>query len=127
MASIFCTSGKEALLQELTRHNFKAALYTEEAQLNGTTERYQPEGEVPSGKGYVTGGIGLVKPKTEAMGGTVWLAWNDVTWPKASFSARYMLIYDASDANRAYAIFDFGAEKTGQGGKFVYEAAVISI
>jgi hypothetical protein len=120
-------SGKQALLQELTRHNFKAALYTEAAQLNGTTERYTPKGEVAPGNGYVTGGIGLTKPKTEAVGATAWLAWNDVTWPKASFSARYMLIYDASDANRAYAIFDFGSEKTGQGGKFVYEAAVISI
>jgi hypothetical protein len=120
-------AGKKALLDNLTKHRWKAALYTEAAQLNGTTQSYTHDGEVPAGKGYVTGGQGLVSPKTEAAGGTVWLSFNDITWPKASFSARYMLIYDADDANRAYAIFDFGEEKTGQGGKFIYEAAVISI
>jgi hypothetical protein len=66
----------------------------------------------------LTGGVTLTGAATGEGFTTAWIDFDDPTWPQARFTARYMMIYDASDANKSYAIIDFGTDKTGQGGNF---------
>jgi hypothetical protein len=121
MANVFCAAGKKALLDAVVRHNWKAALYTADAKLNTISVAYSPAGEVPTGQGYTAGGVVLVGASTGSAFGLAWLDFDDPAWPQATFTCRYMQIYDASDSNRAYAVIDFGANKTGQGGNFIAE------
>ena len=120
MASAFCTAGKKALLDAVSAHTWKAALYTSAATLDATTPAYTATNEVANGSGYTTGGNTLTGAATGSGSGTAWIDFNDTTWSTATFVARYMLIYDSSDSNRAYAVIDFGSDKTGQGGNFTF-------
>ena len=119
MASAFCTAGKKALLDGKVSDTWKAALYTSSATIDATTPAYTATGEV-SGGGYTAGGKTLAGAVTGSGSGTAWLDFSDVTWTVASFTARYMLIYDSSDSNRAYAVIDFGSDKTGLAGDFTF-------
>src|SRR5215813_2539695 len=107
MASAFGTAGKKALLDAVVAHTWKAALYTSAATLDATTPAYTATNEV-SGGGYTAGGNTLSGAVTASGSGAAWLDFNDTTWASATFTARYMMIYDASDSNRCYAIIDFG-------------------
>jgi hypothetical protein len=118
MASAFCTAGKKALLDARVGDTWKAALYTSSATISASTPAYTTTGEVASSGGYTAGGNTLSGAATGSGSGTAWLDFNDVTWPTATFTTRYMMIYDSSDSNRAYAVIDFGADKTGEGGDF---------
>ena len=120
MASAFCTAGKKALLDAVVAHTWKAALYTSSATLDASTPAYTATNEVASGAGYTTGGNTLSGAATGSGSGTAWIDFTDTTWATATFTARYMLIYDSSDSNRAYAVIDFGSDKTGQGGNFTF-------
>ncbi len=120
MASAFCTAGKKALLDGAVSHTWKAALYTSSATLDAATPAYTATGEVASSGGYTAGGKTLTGATTGSGSGTAWLDFNDVTWTVATFTARYMLIYDSSDSNRAYAVLDFGSDKTGLAGDFTF-------
>jgi hypothetical protein len=124
MANVFCAAGKKALLDAVVRHNWKAALYTADAKLNTISVAYSTTGEVPNGQGYTTGGAPLTGAATGSAFGVSWLDFDDPAWPQATFTCRYMQIYDASDANRAYAVIDFGSTTTGQGGNFIAEMPV---
>jgi hypothetical protein len=121
MASAFCTAGKKALLDAIVSHTWKAALYTNAATIDASTPAYTTTGEVANGSGYATGGAFLTGATTSSGSGTAWIDFDDVTWASAFFTARYLLIYDATDSNRAYAVIDFGSDKTGQGGDFTYQ------
>jgi hypothetical protein len=120
MASAFCTAGKKALLDAVVSHTWKAALYTSSATLDATTPAYTTTNEVASSGGYSAGGNTLTGAVTSSGSGTAWMDFTDTTWTTATFVARYMLIYDSSDSNRAYAVIDFGSDKTGQGGDFTF-------
>ena len=120
MANAFCTAGKKALLDAVVAHTWKAALYTSSATLDATTAAYTATNEVANGSGYTTGGATLSGAATSSGSGTAWMDFTDVTWASASFVTRYMLIYDSTDSNRAYAVIDFGSDKTGQGGNFTF-------
>ena len=120
MASAFCTAGKKALLDAVVSHTWKAALYTSSATLDATTPSYTATNEVASSGGYTATGNTLTSAVTGSGSGTAWLDFADTTWTTATFTARYMLIYDSSDSNRAYAVIDFGSDKTGQGGNFTF-------
>jgi hypothetical protein len=114
----FCTAGKKALLDVLASHTVKAALYTSSAGLDSSTPAYTTAGEVATGNGYTAGGVTLTGATTGTSAGTAWLDFDDPTWASATFTARKMLIYDATDSDRAYGVIDFGSDKTGQGGNF---------
>ncbi len=119
MPSYFCTPAKRAFLEALAKHEWKAALYTSKAKLSADMERYVAFGEVPPGNGYVTGGVTLKGAFIGNSNNSAWLHFKEnPTWEQAVFTARYMLIYDATDNNRAYVVIDFGSDKTGQGGNF---------
>jgi hypothetical protein len=120
MGSAFCTAGKKALLDAVVGHTWKAALYTSDAALDASTPIYTATGEVASGDGYTAGGNTLSGAITGSGSGVAWMDFDDTTWLSASFTARYMLIYDLTDGNRAYAVIDFGSDKTGQGGDFTF-------
>jgi hypothetical protein len=120
MASAFATAGKKALLDGKVSDTWKAALYTNAATLDATTAAYTATNEVANGSGYTTGGATLSGAATGSGSGTAWISFSNVTWSTATFVARYMLIYDSSDSNRAYAVIDFGSDKTGQGGDFTF-------
>ncbi len=120
MASAFCTAGKLALLDAVSGNTFKAALYTSSATIDADTPTYTTTDEVASSGGYNAGGMTLAGNATGSESDTAWIDFNDVTWPNATFTARYMLIYDSSDSDRAYAVIDFGSDKTGQGGNFTF-------
>ncbi len=120
MASAFCTAGKKALLDAVVSHTWKAALYTSSATIDATTPAYTATNEVASSGGYTATGNTLSGATTGSGSGTAWIDFTDTTWATATFTARFMLIYDSSDSNRAYAVIDFGSDKTGQGGDFTF-------
>src|SRR5882724_2487765 len=120
MASAFCTAGKKALLDAVSAHTWKAALYTSSATLDASTAAYTATNEVTTAGGYTATGNTLSGAATGSGSGVAWIDFTDTTWATATFTASYMLIYDSSDSNRAYAVIDFGSDKTGQGGNFTF-------
>jgi hypothetical protein len=71
-----------------------------------------------SGTGYTTGGA-TVASKTSAYVDTVNVALDaaDVAWSAATFTARYGVLYNATNS-KIRMIFDFGGDKTVTGGTF---------
>lgn len=93
---------------------FKIALYTGLADLGAATTVYTTTNEVAAGDGYTTGGETLVVSVTPTSSGTVsYWSFADAEWNPATFTARAALIYNSSKANKAVAVLDFGADKTG--------------
>lgn len=108
------TSFKKELYQaihDFTVDTIKIALYTSLADLNENTTAYTTSNEV-TGTGYVAGGKVLTGTSVESSGFTAWISFNNVVWNPAAFTTRCALIYNASKANRAIAVLDFGADKT---------------
>jgi hypothetical protein len=98
-----CSSFKQESwlgIHDLDTDTLKLALYTGSADLSQATTAYSVStpGQVPAGSGYTTGGVTLTN-----------------VWSGASFTCRGGLIYNASQADRAIAVLDFGADKTASG------------
>ena len=109
-----CTSFKAELYQaihNLTTDTLKIALYTANADLNEATTAYSTTNEI-TGTGYVAGGQTLTGVTVSSSGYTAWVSFDNPEWNPAAFTARCALIYNASKANRAIAVLDFGADKT---------------
>jgi hypothetical protein len=108
-----CTSFKKELYQaihDLSTDTIKLALYTANASLNADTTVYGTLGEVVT-SGYTAGGNTLTGVAINASGYTAYVNWANTSWT-AALTARCALIYNASKANRAIAVIDFGANKT---------------
>jgi hypothetical protein len=88
------------------------ALYDGFATLGPTTTIYTTENEV-TGTGYTAGGntITGVTIATDANTNTVYIDFNNVSWPGASFTARGALIYNSTQSNKSIAVLDFGSDK----------------
>jgi hypothetical protein len=115
-----CTSFKvEAFggIHDLDTDTIRIALYTSPATLNAATTTYSTSNEVV-GPGYTAGGEVLTSPVISADGTTAIVDFADVTWPAATITARGALIYNASKANRAIAVLDFGGDKISTDGDF---------
>jgi ABC-type Fe3+ transport system substrate-binding protein len=107
------TSFKAELYQaihNLLTDTLKIALYTANASLNEDTTVYSAANEVVAA-GYTAGGITLTGVTLNTSGYTAYVNFNNVSWT-AALTARCALIYNASKANRAIAVIDFGADKT---------------
>lgn len=104
-----CDSYQEELLQGIHRADdvYRMALYTEEADLDHGTTRYTRRAET-RGPGYTAGGIVLTGFRTGRDGRTAYITFDDPQWPVGSIAARGALIYNATQENRAVAVFDFG-------------------
>lgn len=107
------TSFKAELYQavhNLTADTLKIALYTANADLNEATTVYTTVGEVTGG-GYTAGGVVLNGTTIQTAGSTAYVNFDTAVF-NAAATARCALIYNASKANKAIAVLDFGADKT---------------
>jgi hypothetical protein len=98
--------------QDLSADTLYMALYTAFASLNQDTQAYTAVGEV-TGTGYIAGGnvITGLTINADTNSGTVFVNFNNVSWPNASFTARGALIYNNTRSNKSIAILDFGSDK----------------
>lgn len=101
--------------QNLLTNTLKIALYTAFASLDQNTQVYTTVDEV-TGTGYTAGGNILtgVSIDVDTISGTVFINFNNVSWPASSFTARGALIYNTSTtpvSNRSIAVLDFGSDK----------------
>jgi hypothetical protein len=98
--------------QDLSADTLKMALYDGFATLGPTTAVYTTENEV-EGTGYTAGGntITGVTIATDINTNTVYINFDNVSWPGASFTARGALIYNSSKSNKSIAVLDFGSDK----------------
>jgi hypothetical protein len=112
-----CSSFKQESwlgIHDLDTDTLKLALYTASADLSQATTVYTPTGEVV-GTGYLPGGIPITGVQVLLSGTTAYVTFNNPVFANASFTCRGGLIYNASEANRAIAVLDFGADKTASG------------
>jgi len=98
--------------QDLSANTLKMALYTAYATLSQDTTAYTTDNEVV-GTGYTAGGntITGVTITTDSATNTVYVNFNNVSWPGASFTARGALIYNSTQSNKSIAVLDFGSDK----------------
>lgn len=99
--------------QNVVTDTLKMALYTALADLGQATTAYTTSNEV-TGTGYTAGGNQVTGAtlSTDATTGTVYVNFNNVSWPGANFTARGALIYNTSKSNKSVAVLDFGSDKT---------------
>ena len=112
-----CSSFKQESwlgIHDLATDTLKIALYTAAADLGPSTTVYTATGEV-SGTGYTAGGVTLTNVQVLLSGTTAYVTFDNPTWANASFVCRGALIYNSTEANRAIAVLDFGADKTASG------------
>jgi len=121
------TSAKQEFLQGVhdftasTGDTFKVALYTSSASLGASTTTYSSTNEVANGNGYTTGGNTLTNVTPTTSGTTAFVDFADTSWTSASFTARGMVIYNASKSNKVVSVHDFGADKTVTSGTFTIQ------
>lgn len=98
--------------QDLSTDTLYMALYTAYATLNPSTTEYTTTNEV-EGTGYDAGGVEItgVTINTDVATNTVYINFDNVSWPNANFTARGALIYNSSQDNKSVAILDFGSDK----------------
>ena len=102
--------------QNLATDTLRMALYTAFSDIGPLTTVYTTSNEV-TGTGYTAGGVTItgVTITTDTTGpnaGTVYVDFNNVAWPGASFVARGALIYNTTRSNKSVAVLDFGSDKT---------------
>lgn len=88
---------------------FYIALYDTSATIDTDTTAYTTDHEI-TGTGYTAGGVELSVASGYPVldGSTVLVDLDDVVISGAAFTVQYALIYNASKANRAVAVLDFG-------------------
>lgn len=91
----------------LGSHAFKAALFTSSlsisATFTGTSTNAQYgdlSNEVANGNGYLTGGATLSSVSLTGSTGTVTFTSAAPSWSSATFTAKYLVIYDNTNANK---------------------------
>lgn len=92
------------------------ALYTASADIGPETTAYTTTNEV-TGTGYVAGGVQVTgavlgTSTTGPTAGTVYVNFDNVSWPGASFTARGALIYNVTRSDASVLVLDFGSDKT---------------
>lgn len=112
-----CSSFKQESwlgIHDLDTDTLKIALYTASATLGPSTTVYTATDEI-SGAGYAAGGEVLVNVQVLLSGTTAYVTFDNPSWTGASFTCRGALIYNATKADRAIAVLDFGSDKTASG------------
>jgi hypothetical protein len=104
-------------IHDFSVDTFNIALYTDLANISGTTTAYTTAGEVV-GSGYAAGGIALTGIAVGGAPGAAWVDFDDAIWTGVTVIARGALVYNASKANRSVAVLDFGSNKGDASGVF---------
>ena len=101
--------------QNIITDTLYMSLYTAFSSIGQATTAYTTDNEVSEdGTGYTAGGnqvTGAVL-STDVQTGTVYVNFDNVSWPDASFTARGALIYNTSSSNKSVLVLDFGADKS---------------
>ena len=112
-------SFKQEMLQQgqnIITDTLYMALYTAFSDIGQLTTVYTTDNEV-TGTGYSPGGVEvtgavLSTQTTGPAAGTVYVNFDNVSWPGANFIARGALIYNVTQGNKSVAVLDFGSDKT---------------
>ena len=101
--------------QNLSTDTLYMALYTAYSSIGPNTATYdETTNEVSStGTNYTAGGNAItgVTINTDAATNTVYINFDNVSWPDANFTARGALIYNSTQGNKSVAVLDFGSDK----------------
>lgn len=99
--------------QNIITDTLYMALYTAFSNIGPLTTVYTDVNEV-TGTGYAPGGVVMtgVTISTDVNTGTVYVNFDNVSWPGANFTARGALIYNVTQSNKSVAVLDFGSDKT---------------
>lgn len=99
--------------QDLSSDTLYMALYNANADVNLGTLAYTSVNEV-TGTGYSAGGKECqnVTVNQDSSNGVVYVSFDNVQWPNASFTCRGALIYNVTQGNKSVAVLDFGNDKT---------------
>jgi hypothetical protein len=99
--------------QNIITDTLYMSLYTAFSSIGPTTTAYTTDNEVPDGNGYAAGGVQVTGAtiNTDATTGVVYVNFDNVSWPNASFTARGALIYNYNTTNSVL-VLDFGADKS---------------
>jgi len=102
--------------QDIVNDTLYMALYTAFSDIGQLTTEYTAVNEVvdatyPPGGVEVTGAV-LSTQTTGPNAGTVYVNFDNVSWPNANFIARGALIYNTSQGGKSVAVLDFGSDKT---------------
>jgi len=91
----------------------KAALFLASASLGAGTTAYSASGEV-SGTNYTAGGVTVTNATAPSTSGTTafWTPSASFSWSTVTLSVSFdaVLLYNSSQANRAIAVYTFGAQ-----------------
>ena len=98
--------------QNVVTDTLRMALYTAFSDIGPLTTVYTATNEV-TGTGYAPGGVVVTGAilSTDVNTGTVYVNFNNVSWPGANFTARGALIYNVTRSNKSVAVLDFGSDK----------------
>lgn len=113
-------------IHDMENDTIKCALFTSSATLNADTTVYSTSNEV-SGTGYTAGGVTLTNVSVTTVSGGTYLDADDAIWDNSTITARGALIYNASKANRAVMVLDFGADRSSDNGRFRAEMPAADI
>ena len=108
------TSFKAELYQgvrNLLTDTLYMALYTGNANINGSTTVYTTNNEI-TGTNYTAGGIQVTGATVNTYGYTAYVNFNNVVWPNSLITARCALLYNVSKGNKSICVIDFGSDKT---------------
>jgi hypothetical protein len=123
ITSGICISFKKEILlgeHDLDTDALKLALYTSAASLSDGTTAYTTTQEV-SGTGYSAGGVTLTGVDVTVDSSVAVVSITDAVVTAATITARGALIYNSTNANKAVAVFDFGADKSSSNGDFTIQ------
>ena len=123
ITSGICISFKKEILlgeHDLDTDALKLALYTSAASLSDGTTAYTTSQEV-SGTGYSAGGVTLTGVDVTVDSSVAVVSITDAVVTAATITARGALIYNSTNANKAVAVFDFGADKSSSNGDFTIQ------
>jgi hypothetical protein len=123
ITSGICISFKKEILlgeHDLDTDALKLALYTSAASLSDGTTAYTTSQEVV-GSGYSAGGVTLTGVDVTVDSSVAVVSITDAVVTAATITARGALIYNSTNANKAVAVFDFGADKSSSNGDFTIQ------
>lgn len=125
-SAAMCTSFKQELLQGLhafgtsvvrgstAADTFKLALFAATASLGAATTAYSTTGELAGTGNYTQGGVTLTNGNAPTTSGTTayWTPSANAQWTSFTSSAAFdaALLYNASQSNRAVAVFTFASQ-----------------